>query len=200
MLKVLSNNPSTIATADPLNTTGVPIARCKGFYAKALVTVNTPAAQSFTANDTTMIFTATAHGMLTGLAVQVSNSGGALPTGLSGSTTYYVINLTANTFQLATTLAHAIAGTNLSISSNGTGTQTVTPTAIATATVQLAGSDDGVTYIPISGSSNSITATANFAWNVVDPMYDYVQIQYSMASGQISSVQNIRVKGSPENG
>lgn len=197
---ILQNNQQTIQAASTLTAgTGsavVSTVRAKGYCVEAQVTVNTPAAQAFTADHTTSIFTATAHGMYVGLVVQVSNAGGALPTGLSGATNYYVTNVTANTFQLATTAANAAAGTNLTISSNGTGTQTVTPTALASATASLYASIDGVQpYVQVASSSQNITATVNLMWNVVDPMYESVKVVYTMASGQISSVQNILVKG-----
>lgn len=196
MLIVLANNSQTVSTAAGVNSAAQTLNRAKGYCVEAQITVTTPAAQAFTANDVTSVFTATAHGMLTGLVVQVSNAGGGLPSGLSGSTNYYVINLTANTFQLATTLAHAQAGTNLTISTNGTGTQTVTPTAISGCTVSLSASIDGVQpYVAVANSSQSVSATGNFIWTVVDPMYDSVVVTYALTTGQITSVQNILVKG-----
>ncbi len=83
----------------------------------------------FTAANGTEIFSASAHGLLTGDGpLQVSNSGGGLPTGLSGSTDYWVIKIDSGTFYLATSRANAIAGTHLLISGNGTGTQTISDT------------------------------------------------------------------------
>lgn len=83
----------------------------------------------FTADNTTEIFTIAAHGLQTGDGpFQVSNSGGGLPAGLSALTDYYIIKIDANTFYLATSLANALAGTHLSITTNGTGTQTLADT------------------------------------------------------------------------
>src|SRR5580704_14577192 len=49
------------------------------------------AGQTFTASDVSSEFTATAHGLNTGDGpVQVSNSGGSLPSGLVASTNYWV--------------------------------------------------------------------------------------------------------------
>lgn len=80
----------------------------------------------FTASNADEKFHATAHGLQTGDGpIQVSNSGGALPTGLVAVTNYWVIVVDANTFFLATSLANALAGTNLLISTDGTGTQTL---------------------------------------------------------------------------
>ena len=49
------------------------------------------------------------------------NSGGALPTGLSTDTDYYVIVVDANTIKLATSASNAAAGTAVAFSDNGTG-------------------------------------------------------------------------------
>lgn len=83
----------------------------------------------FTATNADEIFHAAAHGLKTGDGpIQVSNSGGALPAGLAAVTDYYVIRIDANTFYLATSLALALAGTHLLISTDGTGTQTLSST------------------------------------------------------------------------
>jgi hypothetical protein len=87
----------------------------------------------FTAANATETFTAAAHGFVTGDGpVQVSNAGGALPTGLTAATDYWIIRVTANTFKLATSLANALAGTNLLISTDGTGVQTLADVASTT--------------------------------------------------------------------
>ena len=75
------------------------------------------------------VVTWTAHGFHAGQAVQFTNSGGALPTGLTAGTVYYVASnsLNTNTFVLSDTIAHALAGSNnITTSSTGTGTQTGT--------------------------------------------------------------------------
>ncbi len=81
---------------------------------------------TFTATNADEKFHHTAHGLHTGDGpVQVSNSGGALPGGLAAVTNYWVIVVDVDTFFLATSLANALAGTNLLISTDGTGTQTL---------------------------------------------------------------------------
>ncbi len=76
------------------------------------------------ADDETM--TSTGHGMETGEGpYRVSNSGGALPTGLAVDTNYWIIKVTADTFQLAATKADALASTEITITTDGTGTQTL---------------------------------------------------------------------------
>lgn len=88
---------------------------------------------TFTAANATELFTSAAHGMVTGDGpYRVSNSGGALPSGLAVDTDYWIIADVANgvadpvnTFQLATSKANALAGTELLITTDGTGTQTL---------------------------------------------------------------------------
>lgn len=85
---------------------------------------------TFTAASGTDLLTATAHGLETGDGpIRVSNSGGALPTGLAAATDYWVIKVSADTFKLATSLTNAYAGTAIDITADGSGTQTLSDTA-----------------------------------------------------------------------
>lgn len=77
------------------------------------VTIASPAVVSFTA-----------HGLYTGEGVYLTTTG-ALPTGLSANTMYYVIELTANTFKLASSYANALAGTAINTSGSQSGTHTL---------------------------------------------------------------------------
>lgn len=65
-------------------------------------------------------FTVTSHGFATGDRVLVS-SANTLPTGITAGE-YWVIKIDANTIQLATSLANALAGTAVDISDVGNGT------------------------------------------------------------------------------
>lgn len=73
---------------------------------------------TFTVDNTTGIFTANGHGMKNGQWLRVFNTGGALPTGMLDGKRYFVINVTANTFQLSLQ-SNAAA---ISVSDNGSGT------------------------------------------------------------------------------
>jgi microcystin-dependent protein len=77
------------------------------------VTIATPA-----------VVTLTAHGMQTGQQVYVTTTG-ALPTGVSANTNYWVIRTGADTFNLATSLANALAGTKIASSGSQSGTHTL---------------------------------------------------------------------------
>ena len=77
---------------------------------------------NFTANSATDVLTLTAHGLTNDTVVFVTNSGGALPSGLFNDGYYYIANVTANTFQLSTLPSGAGI---VNFTTNGTGTQTV---------------------------------------------------------------------------
>jgi len=66
------------------------------------------------------------HGLSTGDAVGIlPTAAGALPTGLSSTTPYYVILVDSSTISLATSYANAFAGTAVDITAVGTGVQTL---------------------------------------------------------------------------
>jgi hypothetical protein len=75
---------------------------------------------TFTANHATDTCASTGHGLANNDPLRVENAGGALPAGLSAGTTYYVVNVTTNTFQLSVT--HG--GAAINITDAGTGTHT----------------------------------------------------------------------------
>lgn len=68
--------------------------------------------------------TLVAHGRSTGDAVYI-NTTGALPTGLTADTTYYVIYVGVDTFRLATSLSNALAGIAITTSGSQSGTHTL---------------------------------------------------------------------------
>lgn len=76
-------------------------------------------------NTTTDIITSTAHGLVTGDTVTFILVSGSLPTCGSPTfavlTNYYVIKVTADTFQLARTLSAAVSGTAIDILTASTG-------------------------------------------------------------------------------
>ena len=70
------------------------------------------------------VVTLNTHNFLTGESIFLTSTG-ALPTNLTANTLYYVINVDANTFRLATTYDNAIGGTAINAT---TGTQSGTHT------------------------------------------------------------------------
>ena len=86
--------------------------------------------QTFTASASTDVITIASKikDLLTGDGVEVSVSGGSLPTGLSASTTYYWIRLTDTTGKVATTRLNALASTAINLTGDGSGTMSIEKT------------------------------------------------------------------------
>ena len=109
-----------------------------GFYRVTSVTTTTAQSttntlsqsDTFTADASTDVctWTSTANipsNILTGTRVRLTTSG-TLPAGLATATDYYVIRISNSTFELASSYANSIAGTQINITDAGTGTHTVT--------------------------------------------------------------------------
>lgn len=71
------------------------------------------------------VMTWTAHGMVSGQRIQLTTTG-ALPTGLTASTTYWITVIDANTFNLSTSLANAQAATFITTTGSQSGVHTGT--------------------------------------------------------------------------
>lgn len=190
MMKIRDNSTQTLATI-ALTTKGPAIDcdRLTTLSAQCNVTVNTPSNPTFLGSNTSLVtgtITSTAHGLVQGLLVTLTTSG-ALPTGLATSTTYYVILLTANTFQLASSAANALAGTPIIPSGAGSGTNTVVVTALAGGTVQLEKSNDGINWVT-DGNTVAVTATGSL-WLEKQPQTTskWMRISYALTSGSFKS-------------
>lgn len=109
-----------------------------GYYRKTSVTTITAEATTntlgrsatFTADAGTdlMTYTSTTNlpsNILTGTRVRLTTTT-TLPAPLATATDYYVIRMSDGTFELATSYANAIAGTQIDITNTGTGTHTIT--------------------------------------------------------------------------
>lgn len=98
----------------------------------------------------------TAHGLTLNDSIQFTTTG-ALPTGLSASTNYYVISagLTANSFRISLTLGGAAINTTGSQSGTHTLYKT-TPVAFSTQDPSLT----GLTYLGTPGSGNKFMTQA----------------------------------------
>lgn len=70
------------------------------------------------------VVTLTNHGLVTGDAVYFTTTG-ALPTGLTANTVYYAVKIDANTFNLATSVGNAMAGTKITTSGTQSGVHTL---------------------------------------------------------------------------
>jgi Ca2+-binding RTX toxin-like protein len=118
------------------------------------------------ANDT---ITKAAHGLITGQAFTLTTTG-VLPGGLSLATTYYAIVDSSSVFKVASSLANALAGTAVDITSAaGGGTHTVAKTALSGASLKVQFSLDydpnfpatGVWFDLTSGSDNITGGAGN---------------------------------------
>jgi hypothetical protein len=82
------------------------------------------------------------HGFTTGKKVRISNSGGAVPTGLAVLTDYYVIVVDVDNIKLASSRANADSGTPIDITAaSGGGTHTIEP------------QENSLTINPVSGQT-----------------------------------------------
>lgn len=70
------------------------------------------------------VVTLASHGFITGDSIYLTTTG-ALPTGLTANTLYYVISVDFNTFRLATSYANAIASTAINTSGTQSGVHTL---------------------------------------------------------------------------
>lgn len=166
------------------------------FSAQVNADVNTPAAKTFAAaavNTTDDTATITAHGFTTGLKGQVANPG-TLPTGLVALTDYFIIAVDANTVKFASSLANALAGTQLDLTAQGSGTNTFTPTAIAGGNVKLQKSNDGTNWSD-EGAATNITADGLVWLEKVDPTSLYMRLAFTLTAGQLSASSVYVVKG-----
>ncbi len=80
---------------------------------------------ALTVANATDIWTSAAHGLESGEAIRLTNSGGGLPAGTDTTTTYFVGKIDANTFYLYDTKANALAGGatgRINATGDGTGT------------------------------------------------------------------------------
>jgi len=143
--EINDNNPSNTITGTipvfsiPANT----IIKSVGALVQTITTEYAAAELSAVTNATNLFTKATAHGFKTGVVGQFTTTD-TLPTGISASTDYYVIVMSATTFKVAATAAGAEAGTVNAITDDGSGTLTFTPTAF---TVEVGDGDDTDGYL-----------------------------------------------------
>lgn len=146
-------------------------------------------------NDTDDELTIPSHGLFTGLKGQLTTTG-TLPTGLSLATDYFVIEIDTDTIQLAASLADALAGTPIDITSQGAdgSVNTFTPTALAGASIKLQKSNDGTNWSD-EGSATNITADAVVFLEKIDPTARYMRVYYTLTAGSLSTDNYVLVRG-----
>lgn len=112
---------------------------------------------NITADSSNDTITLNAHGLTDGKIVHFANSGGALPTGISAKTIYYVRDATTNTFKITATRG----GAALDITANGSGTNSVYSTFLAPDSRGRA--DIGLDNMGGTGASRITSASTNGA-------------------------------------
>lgn len=178
--------PKTVTKADlAARSSGSITASSLKFESRAGATF-TATSETFTADAGTDLLTV-ARTYLTGEKVRLTTSG-TLPAGLSLSTDYYVIKISATTIKLATSIANAYMGTAIDITSAGSGTHTivlysgqVTAYQQETKTSYIVGRSDGVTAWQqfdlqfLDVIKDTLTLTINGAtWTRVDTVIDSI--------------------------
>jgi len=174
---------------------------------QSVIDVNTPAPFDFVDADVSVAnntITETAHGLPTGLKGQLTTTG-VLPGGLSLATDYFVIVVDVDTIKLATTLANALAGTAVDITSAaGGGTHTWTSTAIAGATISYqmtnktdssdTASDVATDWTDIEDAT-AITADATNWYRKVGPEWNWFRIKATLTAGSMTIVNYVSGRG-----
>ncbi len=165
----------------------------KAMALMATCTVANSTAINFVDGDVGVVantIAAPAHGWVTGRKVAATNSGGALPAGLT-ATTYYVIAIDAATIKLASSLANALAGTPVVdiTAAAGGGTHTLTPAALSTASVKLQWSNDDTNWYDLTNMSQNISATGTLGFLINDftagTGYKSIRAVTAIAAGQV---------------
>lgn len=125
------------------------------------------------------VATLSGHGLVTGDCVELTTDG-ALPTGLSANTNYYVIYNNANSFWLATSLANAIAGTKIDTSGSQSGTHSLrhVPFGISTAANFLLPDGRGVSLEGAGTQGTAAWAAAEYVGGLGQYKQDQLQGHY----------------------
>lgn len=114
-------------SGDGSTTFGLPDFRSRVPVGKGAGTFTSTFANTDVNTGTDVVTVTSNQSLFTGTTV-VLTTVGTPPTGLTSGNTYYVIRTSATTIQLASSLANAIAGTQIDITGAGSGTNTLTVT------------------------------------------------------------------------
>lgn len=192
---IIDTNQAQTDVITTVNAATLEILRASALSIQCVVDEDTPAAKNFATTDvdvSTDEITEVAHGYTTGLKGQASTTT-TLPSGLSTSTDYFVIVIDADTYQLAASLANALAGTQIDLVDQGTGTHTFTPTSLAGASVTLQKSNDDSNWTNVAAAT-SITGDGSYWFEVATPTYKYARLVYAITAGRMSVAAQILAK------
>ena len=162
-------------------------------------TTPSAAATPYTDFDATAdVITEVDHGFETGTKAQWTTDD-TLPTGLSLATDYFVIRIGEDSYQVASSLANALAGTAVNFTDQGAGNHTLTPVAIAGGVTQFMWSNrvavlgddysyDADDWVAISSESSEGTATIL----IENPEYRILGLRFGITAGQQTVVESVR--------
>lgn len=133
------------------------------------------------------------HGLTTGQSVKLTIGAGAIPAPFVAGTTYFVIRVGVNDFQLAASLADAVAGTPIGINDQGTAGETVTFTVQANVgTLYMEYTTD---LLPTSSSVwvaidtiNLVTASSPVQTRIPVNYYNQIRCRLAVTSGNLTSI------------
>lgn len=135
---------TTYGAGNGTTTFNVPDGRGRGLIGVGTgVTTEVVAAASINATTDIITVPTNPDKWLTGMVVRATTSG-TLPAPLAINTNYFVIRVSATTIKLATTLANALVGTAINLTTAGTGNLTLTNTLTARALGQVGGEENHI--------------------------------------------------------
>jgi hypothetical protein len=140
------------------------------------------------------------HGLTTGLPVLYTLSAGTSPGTLVANTTYYVIRVDANSFKLASSQAHAIAGTAVAIATQtarGGGIFSLAPLPIAgTPSFKWQSSNDGTNWsdLAVSSVTMSSLAPASTLWDFSEVTINFRYLRLNVVAPTAGGI-NLVVTG-----
>lgn len=195
------NTESTRAAADIATTTGmtVDLQKASSASVQVIYSDSAPAAKLYNGASAAVVdvdedtIVLTAHGYITGTRVAATTAG-TLPTGLS-ATNYFIIKVDANTVQLATSLANAVAGTAVDITALGVGNSTLTPSTSAGNVCKLQEGNDSSNWTDVSGATVTIATTTGLALWAYTGSSRYIRVLYTPATGQVNLAVNTCLVG-----
>ena len=153
---------STFGDGDGSTTFNVPDLRSRTPLGAGTGTVaETATAAAISVANDTMTVTSNNTKWITGMAV-VFTTNGTAPGGLTKDSTYYLIRASATTIKFASSLALAIAGTAIDLTTQGTGNHTITHTLTARTVGEVGGEEShglGISEMPSHGHPGTARKT-----------------------------------------
>lgn len=179
------------------NSSLVDLNYARSYSVQLIFSVDSVSSQNFSdsnVNTSTDRITITGHGLVTGLKVTLTVTG-TLPSPLAVLTNYYVIAVDSNTISLATSLANALAGTAINLTTAGSsGVAVVVVPASLDCFVSVNKSNDGLNWLP-AFFGLQIVASGTDMLEEPDVDYRYLKLNKEVNGGSVSLQAKIVVIG-----